>query len=97
MRLSHCAVLLGLIGIALVLVGVGVGAPTPTGIEGAYFTRASGTPTYSSAFTASGLSLLDPQDGNLWMGGGIICCLEALTLLAIVTRRARRQLPASSG
>jgi hypothetical protein len=97
MRLSRVAVLLALLGAALVLIGVGVGAPTPTGVEGAYFTRASGTPAYSGVFTGSGLSLLDTGDGNLWLGAGIVCCLQAVALALIAAWRSRTSLPATSG
>jgi hypothetical protein len=72
-----------------VLIGVAVGAPTPTGIEGAYFTRASGTPTFSSVVKATGLHLFDAGDGNLWIGGGLVCVMQALAVAAFVAVRRR--------
>jgi hypothetical protein len=80
--------MLAIIGVGLILVGVVVGRPE-VGVEGAYFTRATGAPRYSSAFRQTGTALLSPQDGNLWIGAGLACCLVAVVLIAL-SLRARR-------
>ncbi len=80
--------LLAVIGVGLVLAGVGIGKPPPQGIEGAYFTRESGTPAYSEVYSGSvSASLFSPSDGNLWIGAGIACCAIALGTLAVGRRR----------
>jgi hypothetical protein len=77
-RLHWIVAALTLVGAALVVTGVVVG-PAALGIEGAYFTRAAGTPAYEGVFTdwSSGDALLSVQDGNLFLGGGIACLLIA--------------------
>jgi hypothetical protein len=79
MTLPRLSSALALVGGLLVAVGALVGAASVAGIEGAYFTRAAGSPAYSSAFTATGdgLSLFSPEDGNLWLGAGVACLLLA--------------------
>ncbi len=79
MSLPRLSLLLALAGTALALTGVLVGSASVSGIEGAYFTRATGGPAYSRVFSASGsgLSLLSPSDGNLWLGTGIALLLAA--------------------
>jgi hypothetical protein len=73
MTLPRLSLLLALVGVALALAGLLVGPAEVAGIEGAYFSRAAGTPAYSSVFTdwGEGLALLSPHDGNLWLGAGI--------------------------
>jgi len=92
MRLVHLAFLLAIVGVALVLMGVGVGLPTmPDHIEGAYFTRASGTPAYSGVFSGElSVALFDVDDGNLWIGAGLVCCVQALAAFTLLAVRARR-------
>ncbi len=79
MTLPRLSLLLVLVGGGLVLAGVLVGPAHFTGIEGAYFTRAAGTPSMDSALTTwgAGLALVSPQDGNLWLGAGIALLLAA--------------------
>jgi len=84
MTLARLSLLLALVGGGLVLVGVLVGGDTSWlggGIEGAYFTRAAGTPAYSGVLTGSfnpdGPQLLSLHDGNLWLGAGIALLLAA--------------------
>jgi hypothetical protein len=78
--LPRLSLLLALVGAALVLAGVLTGGDTSWvgGIEGAYFTRAAGTPAYSGIFDAIGEPrLLSVHDGNLWLGAGIALLLAA--------------------
>jgi hypothetical protein len=82
MTLSRLSLLLALVGAGLVLAGVLTGGDTSWvgGIEGAYFTRAAGTPAYSGIFhvtSDSGPQLFSPHDGNLWLGAGIALLLAA--------------------
>lgn len=79
MTLGRLSLLLALVGGALVLVGALAGPAHFTGIEGAYFTRAAGTPALERAFRTwgDGLGLLIPRDGNLWLGAGLACLLLA--------------------
>jgi hypothetical protein len=91
MRLIHAAALLALLGAGLVLTGVLIGSPPVLGIEGAYFTRASGTPAYSSIFSAFPPDhVLDVDDENLWLGAGIVCCIQALVLFLVAGVSRRR-------
>jgi hypothetical protein len=76
--LPRLSLVLALVGGGLVLAGVLVGGDTSWigGIEGAYFTRAAGTPAYSGVFDAIGEpQLLSLHDGNLWLGAGIALLL----------------------
>ena len=82
------AALLAALGVALAVVGLAIG-PESGGIEGAYFTRAAGTPAYSGVFTfTSRHALLSPYDANVWLGASAACCVAAVALLAVA--RARR-------
>ncbi len=85
------AAALAALGVGAILVGVVVGRPE-IGIEGAYFTRASGTARFSSVIQRTGTTLFSPSDGNLWIGAGLSCCLLALVavVLSIIARRASR-------
>ncbi|HKG04743.1 MAG TPA: hypothetical protein VKB03_16340 [Conexibacter sp.] len=78
MTLPRLSLVLALTGVGLALAGVLVG-PAGLEIEGAYFTRAAGTPAHSGVFNdwSSGDTLLSPHDGNLWLGAGIVCLLLA--------------------
>ena len=73
-------------GVALVVVGLLVGAPSAR-VEGAYFSRTDGTPSFAGAFTSSKPSLLDPADGNLWLGAGVAIIL--VTMFVALARRIR--------
>jgi hypothetical protein len=79
MTLPRLSSLLALVGGSLIAAGALVGPASVTGIEGAYFTRAAGTPAYSGTFSTAGdgLALLSPGDGNLWLGAGIALLLVA--------------------
>ena len=82
MTLPRLSLLLALVGGLLVAAALATGGDTSwvEGIEGAYFTRAAGTPAYSGAFDVmsdAGPRLLSPHDGNLWLGAGIACLLLA--------------------
>jgi hypothetical protein len=81
--LPRLSLLFALAGAALVLVAVLVGPAGFVRVEGAYFMRAAGQPALSGVFTGwgSGLELLSPSDGNLWLGAGIACLLVALGML----------------
>ena len=79
MTLPRLSLALALVGGGLVAAGLVVGPAEVAGIEGAYFTRAAGTPAYSSVFTdwGQGLALLSLHDGNLWLGAGLALLLAA--------------------
>lgn len=78
MTLPRLSLLLALAGGLLVAVGVGIGPDMSwSTIEGASFTRAAGTPAYSSVFTG-GPQLLSLHDGNLWLGAGIALLLTSV-------------------
>jgi hypothetical protein len=64
-------------GVVLVVVGLIVGAPTVR-VEGAYFDRSNGVPAYAGVFSQSRPGLLDPADGNLWLGAGVVLILLAV-------------------
>jgi hypothetical protein len=84
-RLRRIAFLVAALGAALIAAGALIGPDTSwvQGIEGAYFTRAAGTPAYSGVLSrwGDGPDLLSVHDGNLWIGAGIACCTFALGLL----------------
>jgi len=87
MTLPRLSLLLALVGAGLVLAGVLVGPAHFTGIEGAYFTREAGTPAVDSALRTwgTGLALVSPHDGNLWLGAGVaLLVAAAVALLAHV-------------
>jgi hypothetical protein len=68
-------------GVVLIIVGLIVGRPT-VGFSRAYFSG----PPFHATFAQTGTGLLDPADGNLWIGAGIAACLAAGVVLA---RRGR--------
>jgi hypothetical protein len=83
MTLPRLSLLLALAGAGLAAVGVLIGGDTSwiQGIEGAYYTRAVGTPAYSGVFdltSDSGPQLLSLHDGNLWLGAGLALLLAAV-------------------
>lgn len=68
------------VGVALIVTGLIIG--TPSGIEGAYFNRSVGVPAFAGTFAQSRAGLLDPSDGNLWIGAGIaVLIVTGLALL----------------
>jgi hypothetical protein len=79
MTLPRLSLVLALVGVALTLAGLLTGPAEVTGIEGAYFTRAAGTPAQSSVFAdwGQGLALLSSHDGNLWLGAGFALLFAA--------------------
>jgi hypothetical protein len=91
MQWIRTAAALAVVGVASIGIGVAIGRPE-VGVEGAYFTRATGAPRYSSVlrvFHRKGMDLFSPQDGNLWIGAGLACCLAALVLLALSVKSRR--------
>jgi len=48
-------------------------------VEGAYFDQPRGPPKYG-VFSASSPGLVDPRDGNLWLGGGIVLVVVAVSV-----------------
>jgi len=72
---------------ALLLVGAGliVGGPDP-GIEGAYFNRSIGGSDTQVLLGHDG-GLLDPRDGNLWLGAGLGLAVAAASVLVAARRR----------
>jgi hypothetical protein len=54
-------------------------------VQGAYFNRPYGTSPVG-LFSQSAAGLLDPADGNLWIGAGV----AALVVAAVLTLLARR-------
>ena len=92
--LPRLSALLALSGGLFVAAGLMIGADTSwvDGIEGAYFTRAAGRPSYSGVFDVlsdSGPRLLSPHDGNLWLGAGVVLLLAALATLVAHSRGLR--------
>jgi hypothetical protein len=75
-------------GIALIVTGLIIGKPA-VGIEGAYFNRSVGRPAFSGVFAQSGTGLLDPSDGNLWIGAGIAILVVTGLLLGLAKARSR--------
>ncbi len=55
----------------------GVGEPDVQ-IEGAYFNRSVGEDAGVAVFSKVGPGLLDPSDGNLWLGAGIALVVAAV-------------------
>ena len=49
-------------------------------------------PAYSGVFAHTATNLLDPADGNLWLGGGIVVLLVTALLLLISRGRFREPL-----
>jgi len=91
MTLPRLSLLLALAGVALALAGIFVGPASFAGVDGAYFTRAAGSAAHSGVFTAwgTGLSLLSPGDGNLWLGAGIALLVAAAGALFAHTAGVR--------
>jgi hypothetical protein len=79
-RANRVLIAVVVVGVVLVAVGLIVGTPTPS-VEGAYFDRANGSPAFAGVFSASKPTLLDPADGNLWIGAGIALLLAVSTTL----------------
>lgn len=79
MTLPRLSLVLALAGATLVLAGVLMGPASVDRLEGAWFTRAAGDAAISRSFrvSGSGLSLLGPGDGNLWLGAGIALLVAA--------------------
>jgi len=91
-RLDKITVLLGIVGAALIITGVIIGKPdgvVDLSIQGAYFNREVGSPAFADdAHTpAASAGLLDPSDGNLWLGAGIV--LVVASAMVLITRRLR--------
>ena len=82
------------IGATLIVVGVLVGTPSAS-VQGAYFSHADGTPSFAGAFGGSKPALLDPADGNLWLGAGVAIIL--FTMLVALARRIRSAQSAQDG
>jgi hypothetical protein len=76
-----------IIGCILIAVGLIVGTPSAS-VEGAYFDRVNGAPKFAGVFSASRPSLLDPADGNLWLGAGIVLILVAVCVAIGVRLRS---------
>jgi hypothetical protein len=72
------------VGLVLIAVGVIIGVPAVS-VEGAYFDQLSGPPKYAGVFSASAPGLVDPRDGNLWLGAGIVLVVVAVSV-AICSR-----------
>jgi len=73
-----------LVGIGLMIAGLIIGTPT-LGLEGGYFNRSIGPPAFSGVVARSGNGLLDPSDGNLWIGAGL-AILGATAVALLVAR-----------
>lgn len=91
-RLDKIALWVVIVGAALVVAGVIIGPPegvVDLSIQGAYFNRDVGSPAFADDAHApvSSAGLLDPSDGNLWLGAGI--ALLAAGVLVLFTRRLR--------
>jgi hypothetical protein len=92
MRFTRIVAVLLVVGVTLIGIGVAVG-PAPGRrlvVEGAYFTRASGTPRYSRVFTHhfTGSGAGSASDGSLWIGAGLAGV--ALAAIAAIRPRTRR-------
>lgn len=84
----------GCLALGVVLVGVGlIVGPPSISFEGAYFDRANGVPAYAGVFSQSKPGLLDPADGNLWIGAGIAFIVLALSAEAWRWIRRREARP----
>lgn len=88
MRWIRTAATLTILGAGAIAAGIAVG-PAKVGVEGAYFTRATGRPAYAGFVRHRGTGLFSPRDGNLWIGAGLTCCLAALVVLALAVRARR--------
>lgn len=85
-RANQALVLCSVAGVILIVVGLVIGTPDAS-VEGAYFDRANGVPTHVGVFSASKPGLLDPTDGNLWIGAGLVLVLLAVSSVLRTTRR----------
>jgi hypothetical protein len=88
MRWIMAAAALAIAGAGSIVVGIAVGRPEVSA-EGASFTRATGTPAFSSVLHQTGTGLFTPADGNLWIGVGLACCLGAVVLVVFGLRVRR--------
>lgn len=77
------------VGVILIVLGLIIGTLSPS-VEGAYFDRANGPPAFAGVFIASKPTLLDPADGNLWIGAGVPLVLLATASAALRGSRAQR-------
>jgi hypothetical protein len=75
-RANRMLILCLMIGCVLIAVGLSVGMPSAS-VEGAYFDQVNGAAKFQGVFSASSPSLLDPADGNLWLGAGIVLIVVA--------------------
>ena len=76
------------LGVTLIVVGVIVGGPH-VGIEGAYFNRSIGAPAYAGVYATNHQGLLDPSDGNLWLGAGVALVVATCGSLLVLLNRSR--------
>ena len=76
---------------AALFVGIGLAVGRPTfAVEGGYFLRTQGSPSYASVFNSRGPGVFDPSDGNLWIGGGLaLLGLAAILLIASLRSSTR--------
>lgn len=65
---------LAILAVGLIVVGIVIGRPS-VGIEGAHFNRSVGAPALAGTFSPTGPGLVDPSDGNLWVGAGLVALL----------------------
>ena len=80
--LTRAAAVMGAVAAALIVVGVLVGGPPPE-VEGVYFNSSVGADGSFSVSSQSGGGLLDPSDGNLWVGAGLGVALATLVMWAM--------------
>jgi hypothetical protein len=84
---SRLLAMICLVGVAFVVTGLVIGKPSME-IEGAYFSRSVGVPAYSGVFAHKGPGLLDPANGNLWLGAGIVVLLAMILVLLLARVRS---------
>ena len=87
-RTNRLLILCLMIGCVLIAVGLIVGMPSAS-VEGAYFDQVNGAPKFAGVFSASSPSLLDPADGNLRLGAGIVLILVSVCVAIAVRLRLR--------
>jgi hypothetical protein len=73
--------------VAAILTGLLIGPAG--GIEGVEFDPRLNDPNDTPVVAGGGAGLLDPSDGNLWLGAGIAFAILALVLLVAVRRSSR--------
>ena len=78
-RTNRVLILCATVGLVLIAVGLIIGVPAVS-VEGAYFDQPSGPPKYAGVFSASTPRLVDPRDGNLWLGAGIVLVIVAVSV-----------------